>query len=127
MKQVILLLFVFYACNILHAAFPIVAAEPKISHEEAYRLLISEVTGKEFNGSYVDGIIPQEISYTCLERSKILQRRIETAPKENKNELKEKFTQYGWLIIISGYESLEHATAYFITPKHECFWIYTMD
>lgn len=127
MKKFIIIIWLSCAWNLLHAAFPIVAVKPKITHEEAYRIVISEGTGKEFKGTYIEGIIPREISYTCLEHSNTLRQRIETAPEEAKNELEKKLNQWGWLITISGFESLEHATAYFVTSQHECLWIYTTD
>ncbi|PXA03338.1 hypothetical protein DDZ13_13020 [Coraliomargarita sinensis] len=111
----------------LWGAFPIIAEKPKITHEEAYRILSNDVLGEKFEGTYTTKVIPHSIVYTTLEHSKILRNRVNSSKKENRKELEEKLSEWGWLMTIAGYQSLEHSNAYFVTSEGECIWIHTMD
>ena len=111
----------------LWAAFPIIGEKPKLTHEEAYRILSTKILGEKFEGNYPTKVIPLSIVYTTLEHSEALRSRVDSSNEENKANLEEKLSGWGWIITVAGYQSLEHSTAYFVTPDGDCVWIYTID
>jgi hypothetical protein len=108
-------------------AFPVIGEKPKLTHEEAYRILSTKILGTRFEGKYPTEVIPLNITYTSLEHSEELRARVETSDEKDRKSLLEKLSRWGWLITIAGYKSLEHASAYFVTPDGECEWIYEID